>query len=83
MGAEEKNNGKGAYQPDRGHLVFLDFDPHAGHEQGGRRPALILSLRDYNVKTGLAIACPTTRQAKGYPFEVRYPWHPVGGCHPI
>ncbi len=59
--------------PRRGDLVWLDFTPQAGHEQAGRRPALILSPEDYNRKTGLALACPITNQAKGYPFEVPLP----------
>lgn len=59
--------------PRRGDLVWLDFTPQAGHEQAGRRPALILSPESYNRKTGLALACPITTQAKGYPFEVPLP----------
>jgi mRNA interferase MazF len=59
-----------SYAPDRGDLVWLDFDPHSGKEQAGRRPALVLSPAPYNRKTGLAIACPITSQVKGYPFEV-------------
>jgi mRNA interferase MazF len=62
-----------AYQPDYGDFVFLDFTPQAGTEQAGRRPALILSPRDYNVATGLAFACPVTSQVKGSPFEVVIP----------
>ena len=58
------------YVPDRGHIVWLDFTPQAGHEQAGRRPALVLSPAAYNGKTGLMICCPMTTQAKGYPFEV-------------
>jgi mRNA interferase MazF len=54
-------------------LVWLTFDPQAGHEQRGRRPALILSPRAYNAKARLAIACPITSQVKGYPFEVALP----------
>lgn len=59
--------------PHRGDLVWLDFTPQAGHEQAGRRPALILTPEGYNRKTGLAIACPITGRAKGYPFEVALP----------
>src|SRR4029453_16195450 len=59
-----------AYVPDAGDLVWLTFDPEAGHEQRGRRPARILSPRAYNSKTRLAIACPITSHVKGYPFEV-------------
>ena len=62
-----------AYVPDAGDLVWLTFDPQAGHEQRGRRPALILSPRTYNAKTRLALACPVTSQLKGYPFEVPLP----------
>ena len=62
-----------AYVPDAGDLVWLTFDPQAGHEQRGRRPALILSPRVYNAKTRLAIACPITSQVKSYPFEVPLP----------
>jgi mRNA interferase MazF len=63
------------YVPDAGDLVWLTFDPQAGHEQRGRRPALVLSPRVYNAKTRLAIACPITSHAKGHPFEVALPDH--------
>ncbi len=62
-----------AYVPDAGDLVWLTFDPQAGHEQRGRRPALIVSPRIYNAKARLALACPITSRAKGYPFEVPLP----------
>lgn len=62
-----------SYVPDAGDLVWLTFDPQAGHEQRGRRPALILSPRAYNSKARLAIACPITSHVKGYPFEVPLP----------
>jgi mRNA interferase MazF len=62
-----------AYIPDAGDLVWLTFDPQAGHGQRGRRPALVLSPRVYNAKARLAIACPVTSQVKGYPFEVPLP----------
>jgi mRNA interferase MazF len=58
------------YVPARGDAVWITFTPEAGHEQAGRRPALILSPASYNGKVGLAIVCPTTSQVKGYPFEV-------------
>jgi mRNA interferase MazF len=64
------------YAPDAGEFVWLTFDPQAGHEQAGRRPALILSPKLYNQRSGLALACPVTTQAKGYPFEAAVP----GGC---
>lgn len=56
--------------PDAGDLVWLHFDPQAGHEQVGHRPALVLSPASYNGKTGLMVCCPMTTQVKGYPFEV-------------
>ncbi|MBI5485282.1 MAG: endoribonuclease MazF [Deltaproteobacteria bacterium] len=61
------------YIPERGDIVWLTFTPQAGHEQAGRRPALVLSPRAYNGKVGLAIFCPITSQVKGYPFEVAVP----------
>ena len=61
------------YVPERGDLVWVDFSPHAGREQGGRRPALVVSPRYYNAKAGLMFACPVTSHAKGYPFEVELP----------
>jgi mRNA interferase MazF len=62
-----------AYVPDQGHAIWLTFDPQAGHEQGGRRPAIVLTPAAYNRKTGLALVCPMTSQVKGYPFEVPLP----------
>ncbi|MBA4186886.1 MAG: mRNA-degrading endonuclease [Planctomycetaceae bacterium] len=59
--------------PDRGHLVWVSLDPQAGHEQAGRRPALVVSPASYNGPVGLALFCPITGQAKGYPFEVALP----------
>jgi mRNA interferase MazF len=61
------------YVPDAGDLIWLDFTPQAGREQAGRRPAVVLSPRSYNEKTSLAVVCPVTSQAKGYPFEVAVP----------
>lgn len=61
------------YVPGRGHLVWLNFMPHAGHEQGGRRPALVLTPASYNGLTGLMIAAPVTSRVKAYPFEVALP----------
>ena len=59
--------------PQRGDFVWLTFDPQAGHEQAGTRPALVLSPRAYNKRVGLALVCPVTSQGKGYPFEVIIP----------
>lgn len=61
------------YIPDRGDILWIDLNPQAGREQAGRRPCLVLSPADYNGKTGLAVVCPVTGQAKGYPFEVALP----------
>ena len=61
------------YVPQRGDIVWLSFDPQAGHEQMGRRPGLVLSPAQYNGKVGLALLCPITSQIKGYPFEVMIP----------
>jgi mRNA interferase MazF len=62
-----------AYIPERGDVIWISFNPQAGHEQAGRRPAVVLSPKAYNGKVGLAILCPITNQAKGYPFEVVLP----------
>ena len=59
--------------PERGDVVWIDFDPQAGHEQAGRRPAIVLSPASYNRRSSLALICPITSQAKGYPFEVVIP----------
>jgi mRNA interferase MazF len=61
------------YVPERGDAVWITLDPQAGHEQAGRRPALVLSPAKYNGRAGLALVCPITNQAKGYPFEVIVP----------
>ncbi|MEX0331103.1 MAG: endoribonuclease MazF [Puniceicoccaceae bacterium] len=58
------------YVPSSGDLVWLTFTPQAGHEQAGHRPALVISQKSYNQRTGLALFCPLTSRAKGYPFEV-------------
>lgn len=62
-----------SYVPERGDLVWVSFNPQVGHEQAGRRPALVLSPSTYNDKVGLAIVCPITNQRKGYTFEVVIP----------
>lgn len=59
--------------PDRGHLVWISLHPQSGHEQAGRRPALVLSPASYNGPVGLALFCPVTSNVKGYPFEVPLP----------
>jgi len=59
------------YVPDAGHIVWLQSNPQAGHEQAGHRPAVVLSPASYNGRTGLMLCCPVTTQIKGYPFEVQ------------
>jgi mRNA interferase MazF len=56
--------------PERGDVVWLSFSPQAGHEQAGRRPALVLTPAPFNSRIGLAFVCPVTTRVKGYPFEV-------------
>ena len=62
-----------SYVPNRGDVVWISLDPQAGHEQAGRRPAVVVSPPAYNRKVGLALLCPITSQIKGYPFEVIIP----------
>ena len=64
---------RGDYVPERGDLIWLDFTPQAGHEQRGRRPALVLSPAQYNAKSSLILCLPVTSKIKGYPFEVLLP----------
>jgi len=68
------------YIPDRGDIVWLDFNPQSGHEQRGRRPALTVSYKEYNEKVGLGLFCPVTSRIKGYPFEVEVEAKSVSGC---
>ena len=58
------------YVPESGDVVWLEFDPQAGHEQAGHRPALVISPASYNGKTGLMVCCPMSTKVKGHPFEV-------------
>lgn len=60
----------GAYVPDEGDIVWMNFTPQSGHEQAGRRPAVVLSPKAYNGRAGLLVCVPITNQVKGYPFEV-------------
>ncbi len=59
------------YVPDTGDIVWINFDPQAGHEQAKHRPAVVLSPASYNDRAGLLVCCPTTTKIKGYPFEVK------------
>lgn len=61
------------FVPDAGDLIWINFDPVEGHEQGGHRPAVVLSPFAYNNKTGLLLCVPCTTKVKGYPFEVELP----------
>jgi mRNA interferase MazF len=68
------------YTPNRGDILWLQFNPQSGHEQSGRRPALVISPKSYNSKVGLALMCPITLKPKGYPFEVSIPTNlPIEG----
>jgi mRNA interferase MazF len=70
----------GDYCPDAGDLVWIDLNPAVGHEQSGHRPAIVLTPRQYNVRSGLCIICPITSRARGYPFEVAIPHgHAISG----
>lgn len=62
-----------SYIPNRGDVLWVDFEPHVGHEQGGKRPALVLSHSRYNKQSGLALVCPITTKVKGYGFEWEIP----------
>ena len=62
-----------AYVPERGDAIWINFNPQAGHEQSGRRPAIVLSPQSYNGKVGLCLLCPIINKVKGYPFEVSIP----------
>jgi len=59
------------YSPERGDIVWLNFDPQSGHEQKGKRPAIVISPKEYNEKVGLGLFCPITNIIKDYPFEVK------------
>ena len=61
------------YIPNRGDIVWLNFNPQAGHEQAGKRPAIVISPKQYNARVGLALFQPITSKQKGYPFEVALP----------
>ena len=61
------------YVPERGDIVWITLNPRIGHEQSGRRPAVIISPSSYNFKANLALTCPITNRVKGYPFEVVLP----------
>lgn len=70
----------GEYCPDAGDLVWIDLDSTLGHEQSGHRPAVVLTPRQYNVRSGLCIVCPITSRARGYPFEILLPaGHAIAG----
>ena len=64
---------KGAFVPDRGNIILLNFSPQTAHEQAGKRPALVLSAKSYNDVSGLAFCCPITRTRRKHPFEILLP----------
>lgn len=67
------------YVPERGDIVWFDFSPQVGHEQAGTRPALVISPRVYNERSGMMLACPITSKIKRYPFEVRIKTQKMNG----
>jgi mRNA interferase MazF len=62
---------KKKYSPERGDIVWLNFNPQSGHEQRGKRPAVVISPKEYNEKVGLGLFCPITSKIKNYPFEIK------------
>ena len=67
------------YIPERGDVVWLNFDPQSGHEQKGKRPAIVISPKEYNEKVGLGLFCPITSKIKNYPFEVNIETKKING----
>jgi len=67
------------YIPERGDIVWINFDPQSGHEQKGKRPAIVLSPKEYNKKVGLGLFCPITSKIKKYPFEVEISSKKING----
>ena len=67
------------YIPERDDIVWMNFDPQSGREQKGKRPAMVISPKQYNEKTGLGLFCPITSKIKGYPFEVRITNNKING----
>ena len=70
---------KKKYSPERGDIVWLNFDPQSGHEQKGKRPAVVISPKEYNEKVGLGLFCPITSKVKNYPFEVKIASEKIDG----
>jgi len=68
------------YIPNRGDIIWINFNPQKGREQSGRRPAYVLSPKIYNQKVGLIIVCPITSQVKKYPFEVKINIQKISGA---
>jgi mRNA interferase MazF len=71
---------KKKYSPERGDIVWLNFNPQSGHEQKGKRPAVVISPKEYNEKTGLGLFCPITSKIKNYPFEVKIENKKINGA---
>jgi len=70
---------KEGYIPERGDIVWLNFNPGSGHEQKGKRPAVVISPKGYNEKVGLGLFCPITSKTKNYPFEVKIENEKING----
>jgi len=67
------------YVPERGDIVWINFDPQSGHEQKGKRPAIVISPKEYNKKVGSGLFCPITSKKKNYPFEVEISSKKING----
>jgi mRNA interferase MazF len=67
------------YIPERGDIVWINFDLQSGHEQKGRRPAIVISPKEYNEKVGLGLFCPITSKIKNYPFEAKISSKKING----
>lgn len=68
-----KSGSSELYIPEKGDIIWINFNPQSGREQAGRRPGLIISSTRYNRRVGLALICPITSRVKGYPFEIPIP----------
>jgi mRNA interferase MazF len=70
---------KNIYSPERGDIVWLDFNPQSGRKQKGKKPAIVISPKEYNEKVGLGLFCPITTKIKDYPFEVKIENEKING----
>jgi mRNA interferase MazF len=73
IGGRQLATKSGNYCPEAGDFIWIDLDPTVGHEQSGRRPAIVLSPNNYNAAAGLCVICPITSRVRDYPFEAKLP----------